>query len=206
MCIVSSILSDKVGIRPTAFVGGLVACVGLIASAFVEQLELLYLTYGLLLGVGSALAYNPSLVILGHYFRKHMGLVNGLVSFGSAISTIALSFAFPRLLESIKIKYTFIFLAGLEFLVALGSLTFKPMITKKTNLAHAALSTESVREQMHECCTLTRKYLNMKIWRKRQYVVWILSLGVGLCGYFVPFFHLVSSLSLSLSLSLSSFL
>ena len=39
---------------------------------------------------GASLAYNPSLSILGHYFRKHLGLVNGIVTAGSSVFTIIL--------------------------------------------------------------------------------------------------------------------
>lgn len=52
------------------------------------QLPMLFLTYGAMFGGGSSLCYTPSLAILGHYFRKHMGLVNGFVTAGSSVFTI----------------------------------------------------------------------------------------------------------------------
>ncbi|KAK3585567.1 hypothetical protein CHS0354_022977, partial [Potamilus streckersoni] len=190
MCIFASISSDRFGIRQTAVVGATLGCAGLLSSAFIERMELLYLTYGVLLGVGSALVYSPSLVILGHYFRRHMGLVNGIVSFGSSIFTIALTRVLPILLETVDIKYTFICLSGLYFLLILFSLTWKPLFTRKNNLARLALSTESVYQHCNDCCTFTKKFLNVKIWKSRAYVLWTVSLGVGLLGYFVSFFHL----------------
>jgi len=39
-------------------------------------------------GTGSSFIYSGSLVILGHYFKKRMSLVNGIVTTGSAIFTI----------------------------------------------------------------------------------------------------------------------
>ncbi|XP_033741270.1 monocarboxylate transporter 10-like [Pecten maximus] len=190
MCIVSSILSDRIGIRPIAVTGAVLGMVGLIASAFVTELEILYLTYGVCLGVGAAFSYSPSLVILGHYFKKHMGVVNGMVAFGSALFTIALSLGLPKMLEVLKIRYTFLVLAGCYFILIIGAFTWKPLI-KKDNLAAMALSTESVYEHCNDCCTWTRKFLNVRIFRNRAYVMWCLSLGVALIGYFVPFVHLV---------------
>lgn len=48
----------------------------------------MYLTYGILFGLGSSFIYSGSLVILGHYFKRRMALVNGLVTTGSAVFTI----------------------------------------------------------------------------------------------------------------------
>ena len=61
---------------------------------------MLVITYGILFGGGSSLVYTPSLVILGHYFRRHIGLVNGLVATGSSIFTIALPHILKKLLAT----------------------------------------------------------------------------------------------------------
>ncbi|ESO87231.1 hypothetical protein LOTGIDRAFT_107137 [Lottia gigantea] len=191
MCMIASIISDRLGIRKTALIGSLLGLIGLVSSAFVEQLELLYLTYGIILGVGSAFAYSPSLVILGHYFKKHMGLVNGIVTFGSAIFTIGLSLGLPYLLKEVELKYTFLFLAGLYLILIPCVLTWKPLIHHESKHPSFALSTESIYNHCNDFCSWTRKYLNVRIWKNKGYVVWSLSCGLSLFGYFVPFVHLV---------------
>ncbi|XP_046550192.1 monocarboxylate transporter 10-like [Haliotis rubra] len=195
MCMFASIVSDRLGIRKTAMFGGFLGFLGLLASAFVNQLQLLYLTYGILLGIGSSCSYAPSLVILGHYFRKHMGLVNGLVTFGSSVFTIGLSLCLPVLLKEAGLRYTFIFLGGLNFLLIFCALTWKPLIKRESNLASLALSKESIVEHVNDCCSFTKKFLNVNIWKNKGYVVWALSNGVSLFGYFVPFVHLVKHTS-----------
>ncbi|KAH3726081.1 monocarboxylate transporter 10-like [Dreissena polymorpha] len=190
MCTMSSILSDRIGIRPTAVTGAVLSTIGLACSMFIQKLELLYLTYGLILGLGSSMVYSPSLVILGHYFKKHMGLVNGIVAFGSSLFTICLTRILPLLLESIGIKYCFLFLSGLHCMLILFTLTWKPMYQHDRHLVSLTLSTESVYQHCEDCCTWTKRFLNVKIWKNRAYVIYIVSLGVALFGYFVPFFHL----------------
>ncbi|XP_062615581.1 monocarboxylate transporter 10-like [Saccostrea cucullata] len=123
----AGICNDHIGIRPTAFFGACLGMIGLFSSAFITQLELLYLTYGLLLGIGGGFIYSTSLVILGHYFVKHMGIVNGIVTFGSSVYTIVLSVILPIVLESFGIKYTFLFLGGLYCILLPCSLTWKPL-------------------------------------------------------------------------------
>lgn len=65
------------------------------------QVMLLYATYGVLFGIGASLAYTPSLVILGHYFDRYMGLVNGFVTAGSSTFTMIM----PYLIDYLLTKY-----------------------------------------------------------------------------------------------------
>ena len=74
------------------------------------QVPILVITHGILFGGGSSLVYAPSLVILGHYFRRHIGLVNGLVATGSSVFTIALPHILKVLLEEFGVNnYRIIF-------------------------------------------------------------------------------------------------
>jgi MCP family monocarboxylic acid transporter-like MFS transporter 10 len=61
-------------------------------------------TYGLLFGGGASLCYTPSLVILGHYFRRHMGIVNGIVTAGSSVFTMAMPFILKGLIEAVGVR------------------------------------------------------------------------------------------------------
>ena len=69
------------------------------------QVHILVITYGILFGGGSSLVYTPSLVILGHYFRRHIGLVNGLVATGSSIFTIVMPHILKILLEDFGVRF-----------------------------------------------------------------------------------------------------
>jgi len=63
--------------------------------------EVLYVTYGLLYGIGASLAYTPSLAILGHYFKKYLGFVNGIVTAGSSCFTMLM----PYVVDYLLVKY-----------------------------------------------------------------------------------------------------
>ena len=129
---ISSILVDRYGVRLTAFTGGLIAFLGMILSSFaVDRVELLYLTYGVMFGGGSSLTYTPSLVILGHYFKKHMGLVNGFVTTGSSVFTVILPKLMFSLLENLGLKKCLYVLAALTSIQMVAALSFKPIMPKK---------------------------------------------------------------------------
>ena len=69
-------------------------------------MEVLYLTYGVMFGAGTSLAYNPSLVILGHYFQERLGFVNGVVTAGSSVFTIALPFFLEAVIIDVGLAAT----------------------------------------------------------------------------------------------------
>ena len=76
------------------------------------QFEALLVTYGLLFGTGASLVYTPSLVVLGHYFERRLGLVNGLCAMGSSVFTFIMPFVMTSLLSSVDIRGTLLVLAG----------------------------------------------------------------------------------------------
>ena len=55
------------------------------------------LSYGVLFGVGASLAYVPSLAIIGHYYKKYIGIANGIVTLGSSVFSIAMPYVLGAL-------------------------------------------------------------------------------------------------------------
>lgn len=104
---VSGLLTDYIGIRQTTFFGGLLASGGmLLSSFFVDNYVILCITYGVMYGLGGALAYTPSLAVLGHYFKKYLGKVNGFVAAGSSTFTIVMPYAIDAFLKKTDVSYT----------------------------------------------------------------------------------------------------
>lgn len=60
----------------------------------------MYATYGVLFGVGASLTYTPSLVVLGHYFKRYLGVANGLVAAGSSVFSVLLPYPLEWLLQN----------------------------------------------------------------------------------------------------------
>jgi len=141
-------------------------------SSLSTNLTHLYITYGVILGIGASLAYAPSLVILGHYFKKRLGLVNGLVTAGSAVFTVIMPILLKMLIDSKGIQSTLEYLSILMSVLMICALTFKENPSLKT-------STESKNDD--KVC----------LWQNKLYLMWAIAIPVALFGYFVPFVHLV---------------
>ena len=144
------------------------------------QIELLYLTYGVMFGGGSSLAYTPSLVILGHYFKKHMGVVNGFVTTGSSIFTVILPKIMKFLLANVGMKNCLFFMTALTSIQMLAALSFKPIMPKKSD--------NEQNQAKKNCCA---QIINVDNWKNKKYLIWSLAIPSALFGYFVPYVHIV---------------
>lgn len=185
---VASILTDKLGIRTTAFIGGLMATAGMLISSFVSSLELLYLTYGVLLGSGASLAYTPSLVVLGHYFHRRLGFVNGIVTAGSSVFTMVMPLLLTYLLDTIDLSATLQILSLMMGFLMLCALTFRPLIVQHQRISENEAHSSEESLQDTGCCG---KFLVTSIWKNKKYLLWVFAIPTALFGYFVPYVHLV---------------
>ncbi|KAL0116712.1 hypothetical protein PUN28_009964 [Cardiocondyla obscurior] len=180
---VAGMLTDKFGIQTTTFVGGAIASVGLLLSSLLtDKVELLFLTYGIMYGLGASLAYTPSLAILGHYFKKYLGLVNGIVTAGSSIFTTLLPSLMEFLLRRLGLEGTLRSLAVLTATIMACAILFKP-IPLTVPQGGISQDQKSIRKRLKE-------FVNVSIWKKKRYVVWASSIPIALFGYFVPYVHI----------------
>ncbi|XP_052390769.1 monocarboxylate transporter 10 [Carassius gibelio] len=175
-----SVFTDLLGCRITAVGGAAVAFVGLLGSSFVKSLGPLYFTYGIVFACGCSFAYQPSLVILGHYFKRRLGLVNGIVTAGSSVFTITLPYMLTGLLKSVGLAYTLRVMSIFMFLLMLAGLTYKPLLPKPVSSSKSGSR-----------CPSLKRVFNVHIWRSLGYRIWAFGIPAALYGYYVPYVHLM---------------
>lgn len=176
---VASLLADKFGARITVVCGGVIGVVGLLLSSWAFKVPYLLVTYGGLLGVGSTMAYAPSLAVLAYYFNRRLGLANGLATAGSSVFTALLPLPLAAMLDVIGLQNTLRVMAVLMLTVVVCGVAFKsPVVTHNWNEDD---------QESSGCCDV----LNKSIWRNRRFVVWVIAIPLALFGYFVPYVHLV---------------
>ncbi|KAL1770443.1 monocarboxylate transporter 10 [Sigmodon hispidus] len=187
-CPIVSVFTDIFGCRKTAVVGAAVGFIGLMSSSFVSSIEPLYLTYGIIFACGCSFAYQPSLVILGHYFKKRLGLVNGIVTAGSSVFTILLPLLLENLASSVNLFYTLRILCIFMFVLFLAGFTYRPLVSsaKEKENEGSRLSFFSRRK-----FSPPKKFFNFAIFKVPAYAVWAAGIPLALFGYFVPYVHLM---------------
>ena len=79
---ITSGLSERFGCKIVAFLGGFLCILGLLLTSYATDLPKLYVTYGILWGIGSSFCYFPTLTAPGEYFCHRLSLVNGIVTAG----------------------------------------------------------------------------------------------------------------------------
>lgn len=178
-----SIFTDLFGCRKVAVIGAAVGFVGLLSSSFVSTIEPLYFTYGVLFACGCSFAYQPSLVILGHYFKKRLGLVNGIVTAGSSLFTVTLPFLLRVLIDSVDLFNTLRVLCVLMFILFLAGFTYKPLVSNAKD--------KEVAKKGKFRFPPEKKIFNFSVFKVMSYRIWAFGIPAALFGYFVPYVHLM---------------
>lgn len=124
-------------------------------------------------GLGGALFYTPSLAILGHYFKRYLGLVNGIVTAGSSIFTVVMPYVMEMLLKNFKLAWTLRLLALITSFVMIAAFLFKPL---KKERPLSKIDMKSI--------------FNTSLLKNRKYLIWIFVIAFSLFGYFVPYTYM----------------
>lgn len=87
---ICSVLVERLGCRATVMLGGVLSGVGMAASSFTQSIEQLYVTTGVITGLGFCFSFQPAVTILGHYFVRRRAFANALSSTGTALGLCTL--------------------------------------------------------------------------------------------------------------------
>lgn len=116
------------GVRRVILSGGILVALGLFTSSWVNEMFYLYVTYGVLIGVGSSLCDISGFVIIGQYFEKHRPLATGILGSGSSIGTVTMPPLITVLTKtfgwrvSLRIQSAIVLVS-----IVLACLTFRPV-------------------------------------------------------------------------------
>lgn len=98
---VGGLLADKWGPRIVCMSGMLLIALGLYATSLANHLSTIYLSYGLLVGLGIAMVYTPSIAAVQPWFDKRRGLASGIASSGVGAGTLIVPIIVSYLLMAV---------------------------------------------------------------------------------------------------------
>ncbi|XP_059918272.1 monocarboxylate transporter 8-like [Gadus macrocephalus] len=195
---VVSMFTDHFGCRQTAVGGATVAFIGLLGTSFATSLPLRYFTYGILFGCGSSFAFQPSLVILGHYFRRRLGLANGVVTAGASLFSMGLPVLLQKVAKPLGLCRTFQILSIFMLVQALLALTFRPLLPAGLGCGPGGMPSapsepaDPQASRGSRALAQVRRYFNLRVFHIVTYRVWAFGVATAVLGYFVPYMHLMS--------------
>ena len=137
----SAWLCRMLGHRMTMVTGVVMASAGLLsAGLYIDysphqpNILVLYLTVGLLTGLGFGLTYLPSITILKMHFDRKLGLACGLAASGTGFGQFLLAPVVSIMLENYDLAATLYFFATIFFASLFFCLIYKPPNIQKQNV------------------------------------------------------------------------
>src|SRR3984893_16198049 len=121
---VQGYLVDRFGARTLIAAGCLLSGLGWITAAYATSLTGLYLTYGLLCGLGTGIVYVGILGLVVRWFPDRRGFAAGLVAAGDGMGSMIKTFPIPDMIAAAGFRHTLlvfgIILGAIGIIAALG--------------------------------------------------------------------------------------
>lgn len=109
---IMSALVDRYGCKKMTMVGSVVSTIGFVAASYSNSVEVLYVTYGIIAGLGMGLLYVTAVVSIAFWFDKRRNLAVGLGSCGVGFGTFIYSPLTTYLLYEFEWRGALLILAG----------------------------------------------------------------------------------------------
>ena len=123
---VTSALCTKYTCRYVTLAGALCCSGGLILSSFASSIEWLFVTLGLITGLGMGLSATPGVIIVARYFDKNRAKANAFCLSGTAVG----SFVLPLLMQTVLAEYglrgTLLLLGGCMLHICISAALYRP--------------------------------------------------------------------------------
>ncbi|XP_028912882.1 monocarboxylate transporter 4 [Ornithorhynchus anatinus] len=178
-----SVCVNRFGCRPVMLVGGLLASLGMVAASFCTSIIQIYLTAGVITGLGLALNFQPSLIMLNRYFDKRRPMANGLSAAGSPVFLCALSPLGQILQDLYGWRGGFLILGGLLLNCCVCGALMRPLEPPKT----AGTAVEAAKAKK-----APKKLLDFSVFKDRGFLIYTVAASIMVLGLFVPPVFVVS--------------
>lgn len=171
---VINIVIRKVGTRPVMIAGALVQSAGLICASFSTRIWQLFISQGILFGLGMGMLFIPSYGIISQWFLKRRAFANGIAMAGAGLGGFTYSLSAGAMIHNFGVPWTYRVISVVAFVVNVVC-----AILVKTRYQPTATDTSS-------------SGFNRSLLRKKQFLL-ILAFGfLSMLGYFVLIFTLAN--------------
>ncbi|XP_070837759.1 monocarboxylate transporter 4-like [Chaetodon trifascialis] len=180
-----SVLVNCFGCRPVMMVGGLFASLGMILASFSTSIIHIFLSTGVITGLGLALNFQPSLIMLNRYFSEKRPLANGLSAAGSPVALCCLSPLGQVLQYHYGWRGGFLILGGLLLNCCVCAALMRPLVAPK--MLKATDSEQDSKEGTEGAEKKPKsKLLDFSVFRDCGFLIYTLAASIMVLGLFVP--------------------
>jgi len=100
-----TVVAKSMGTKPPMYAGALFLLAGFVSASFSTRIWHVYLSQGVLVGLGVGFVYVPSIPIISQWFDKRRSLANGVSTAGSGIGGLLFSLATGAMIESLGLPW-----------------------------------------------------------------------------------------------------
>lgn len=130
---------DKLGPKKFVFLGGLLFGIGMFLTGFATTIPVLYLTYGLLLGLGIGSAYGAATSVAVKWFPDKKGLAGGLTAAGFGLGPLVISPIAKQMIANMGVYRTFNILGLVLLVIICGASLLMAKAPEAVSVAGAAV-------------------------------------------------------------------
>ncbi|KAM9717312.1 monocarboxylate transporter 13 isoform 1-T3 [Menidia menidia] len=182
-------LCNAYNARVVVMAGGFLTALGFILASQATCLVHLYLTMGLISGLGWGLVFTPMVATVMANFTRRRTLALGLGFSSIGLSSFAFNPLFQLLVETYAWRGALLILGGLSLNIVPCGALIRPQRPPK---APAKLVDSQRRPSCAEVLQRVSSYLELSLLCERPYLTYTLAISLFNVGYFVPYFHLVA--------------
>ncbi|XP_006886157.1 PREDICTED: monocarboxylate transporter 2-like [Elephantulus edwardii] len=190
---ISSVLVNKYGSRPVVITGGLLCCLGMVSASFCTSVIELYITMGIIVGLGLAFNLQPALTIIGKYFFKKRPMANGLAMAGSPVFLSTLAPFNQFLFNNFGWKGSFLILGAILLNACVAGSLMRPVgptpaKIKSENKTGIKEDESSVQKSHKKKSIFERlsKYLDFSLFKHRGFLIYLSGNVIMFFGFFAP--------------------
>ncbi|XP_070533822.1 monocarboxylate transporter 12-like isoform X2 [Ptychodera flava] len=147
LCMSSSVgiaLAKKLGHRKTVMISGFVVSCGILGSSFATELYHVYISYGIVTGIGLGLTFTVSIEMVSIYFKRRLKIAVGIALAGVGAGQLILSLLTQFLVETYGWRGTLIILSAFEAHVCVAGALLRPLTTEVNDPVQPSNSPVSV--------------------------------------------------------------
>ncbi|KAG7275875.1 hypothetical protein CRUP_033288 [Coryphaenoides rupestris] len=126
----TSALVERFGCRATVMLGGLLSGIGIATSSFTNSITELYITAGIITGLGFCFSFQPAVTILGHYFVRRRTFANAMSSTGTALGLCTLPLLGNYLHAELGWRGSFLVLGALLLNCCVCGAVMRPLVPR----------------------------------------------------------------------------
>uniref|UniRef100_A0A8C3HF37 Major facilitator superfamily (MFS) profile domain-containing protein n=1 Tax=Chrysemys picta bellii TaxID=8478 RepID=A0A8C3HF37_CHRPI len=178
---VSGKLLQKYGAIKVAIFGALVVMLGVVCSSYAGDIRVLFLTHGILVGVGSSFASTPGLIMVSLYFTTKRSFATGIVMAGGAAGTLVQNQVHRYLIKAFGWRTSLRVYCGILTICIFAGFAYRPLEKRRH---------PSVVENF-QTSTLRGFIVDLSLWKDSIFELWVCALGLAKFGFFIPFVHMM---------------